>query len=62
MAKINKLNFESESTQFLRSLEQDAKNNVSSARDAEQIKYNRINKLRDEVQKESNMTKVWAGF
>lgn len=62
MSKPAKGHFESDTTQFLRDLESQSSNNESPARAAEEVKYARINQLRDEVQTENKAAKIWQGF
>ena len=62
MSTTAKGHFESDTTLFLRTLENQAVNNQSPARAAEQVKYERINKLRDVVQPATGADKIWKGF
>lgn len=61
MSKIDRA-YVSDSTRFLRELEQKADNNQSPARQAEEAKYQRINRLRDDAKQESADSKIWSGF
>ncbi len=60
--QITNREYISEVSSFLRELESKADNNKSEARQAEENKYARINKLRDEVQANNNGAKLWQGF
>lgn len=62
MSSKAKGHFESDTTQFLRELETKTGNNESPARSAEQVKYARINTLRDEVQTNTASAPIWKGF
>jgi hypothetical protein len=60
--QVTNREFVSDATNFLRDLETKAENNQSAARQAEEAKYNRVIKLRDEVQMAQNHSKLWQGF
>ena len=62
MEKNTVRNFVSDTTHFLRGLEDAPENNVSSARAAEEAKYKRVNALRDDAQSALPATKIWQGF
>jgi hypothetical protein len=61
MSKIDRA-YVSDSTRFLQELEKKPANNQSPARQAEEAKYQRINKLRDEAQTTPETGKIWSGF
>ncbi|QGX41424.1 CBU_0585 family protein [Permianibacter aggregans] len=60
--KIQRTNYRSEATDFLRELEADEQNNRSPARAAEEAKYARVNRLRDKEQAAEKESKIWSGF
>ena len=60
--QITNREFISDASEFLRRLEAEPANNISVARRAEEAKYTRVNKLRDEVLPEQNHAKLWQGF
>lgn len=61
MSKIDRA-YVSDSTRFLQELEQKPENNQSPARQAEEAKYARVNKLRDNAQAAPEKGKLWSGF
>lgn len=61
MSKIDRA-YVSDSTRFLQELEQKPENNQSPARQAEEAKYQRVNKLRDEAQPAAEPATIWSGF
>lgn len=61
MSKIDRA-YVSDTTRFLQELEQKPENNQSSARQAEEAKYKRVNSLRDKAQAAPDAGKIWSGF
>lgn len=60
--KIQRTNYTSDATKFLRELEADSTKNDSAARTAEVAKYDRVNRLRDQEQAVEAPSKIWGGF
>ena len=60
--KIQRTNYASDATKFLRELEADTAKNDSPARAAEIAKYDRVNRLRDQEQAAEAPSKIWGGF
>ena len=57
--KVFKTDYESDITQFLKSLPEDPS---SPAVEAEKSKYERINELRDNPEANLKKSKLWEGF